>query len=167
VTDQDVHSRTGGFEVWASRAAAALPNALRRIPFTLTVVVLTLVVGLIARTIWNPIWQQDWFPQVAFGVPALREGKLWTFVSSWFFAITPGQYITGTVLFLLLVGACEIRLGTRRTAVACVLGQFGGILLASLIVLGLSYTPWVWAQELAGARDVGFTTGMLTVVAVT
>src|SRR5690606_8322159 len=37
--------QAGGFEVWASRIAAATPHALRRIPFTLTVVGLTLVVG--------------------------------------------------------------------------------------------------------------------------
>ncbi|GEL24875.1 hypothetical protein PSU4_38290 [Pseudonocardia sulfidoxydans NBRC 16205] len=159
--------QAGGFEAWAGRLAAATPNALRRIPFTITVVVATLVVGVAVRTIWEPIWRVGWFPQVAYGVPALREGKVWTLFTGWLFAITPAQYVTGVVLFAVLVGACELRLGTRRTMVTAIAGQVGGVLVASLLVWALSTTTWVWARDLAGARDVGFTTGMLTVVAVT
>lgn len=157
----------GGFEVWASRASAALPHALRRIPFTLTGIGVVLLVGLVSRTIFTPIWQLDWFPAVAYGVPALREGAIWTFVTGWFFSLTPGQFLAGIILFALLVGSCELRLGTRRTALTWVLGQFGGILVASLLVWALSATPWAWARALADVRDVGWTTGMLTVVAVT
>ena len=159
--------QAGGFEAWASRVAAATPHALRRIPFTLTVVGLTLVVGVAARTIWEPIWQADWFPQVAYGVPALQEAKVWTLLTGWLFAISPAQYFSGMIMFAVLVGACELRLGTRRTVVTAIAGQVGGILVASLLVWALSTTTWVWARDLAGARDVGFTTGMLTVVAVT
>ena len=40
------------FEVWASRFTGALPGALRRVPFTATVVLVTLIVGVVARTVW-------------------------------------------------------------------------------------------------------------------
>src|SRR5690242_8975091 len=46
------------FEVWASRLTGALPGALRRVPFTASVVLVTLVAGLVARTVWTPIWQK-------------------------------------------------------------------------------------------------------------
>jgi lysylphosphatidylglycerol synthetase-like protein (DUF2156 family) len=144
-----------------------LPGALRRVPFTASVVLVTLVVGLVARTVWIPVWRAGWFPEVAYGVPALREGKLWTLLTGWFFYLTPGQYLTGLVMFAVVVGACEIRLGTRAVAIAAIAGEIGGILLASLLIWALAATSWQWADGLAQVRDVGFTTGALTVLAVT
>ena len=145
------------FEVWASRLSGALPGALRRVPFTASVVLVTLVVGLVARTVWIPVWRAGWFTEVAYGVPALREGKLWTLLTGWFFYLTPGQYLTGLVMFAVVVGACEIRLGTRAVAIAAVAGEIGGILLASLLIWALAATSWQWADGLAQVRDVGFT----------
>lgn len=157
----------GGFELWASRAAAAVPGVLLRIPFTVAVVVSTLLIGLLSRTIWTPITGLDWFPYVAHGVPPLREGRVWTLLTGPFFASTPSQYVLGLLGFLVLVGACELRIGTLRVAVAAVAGQVGGLLVASGALWLLAQTPWTWAQEVAQTRDVGFTTAMLTVVAVT
>ncbi|MFR9801227.1 bifunctional lysylphosphatidylglycerol flippase/synthetase MprF [Pseudonocardia sp. RS010] len=159
--------RTAPFEVWASRLTAALPQAWHRIPFTIAVIAVTVVVGLVGRTIWRPLWQEGWFPQVAYGVPALQEGRLWTLFTGWFFAITPGQYVSGLLLFAVVVGACEIRMGTRVVAVTALVGEIGGVLLASLLVWALSHTSWPWAVHLATVRDAGFTTGALTVLAVT
>lgn len=155
------------FEARASRFTAALPEALRRVPFTASVVVVTLVVGVVARTVWTPIWREVWFQQVAYGLPALREGKIWTLLTGWFFYLSPGQYLSGLIMFALIVGACEMRLGTRAVAIAAVVGEIGGILLASLLVWALSATSWPWAVALTQVRDVGFTTGALTVLAVT
>jgi lysylphosphatidylglycerol synthetase-like protein (DUF2156 family) len=160
-------TRDTSFEAWASRVSGALPGVLRRVPFTASVVLVTLLVGLVTRTVWTPIWRLGWYAEVAYGVPALREGRIWTLLTGWFFYLTPGQYLSGLVMFAIVVGACEIRLGTRAVAVAAVAGQIGGILLASLLIWALSGTSWPWAQGLAQARDVGFTTGVLTVLAVT
>lgn len=155
------------FEVWASRLAGSLPLAWQRIPFTVTVLAATVLAGLFTRAFWHPSWQQSWFAQVAFGVPALQEGRFWTPVSGGLFAHTPGQYLSGLLLFAVIVGACEIRMGTRVVAVTAVAGQVGGVLVASALVAALSTTPWGWAVELAAAREVGATTGTLTVLAVT
>jgi phosphatidylglycerol lysyltransferase len=155
------------FELWASRLTGGVPDLLRRVPFTATIVLGTLIVGLVARTVWSPIWRASWFAEVAYGTPALREGKIWTLLTGWWFYLTPGQYLSGLVMFAVIVGACEIRLGTRAVAITAIAGEIGGILLASLLVWALSATSWPWAQTLAGVRDVGFTTGTLTVLAVT
>src|SRR5512133_457684 len=143
------------FEVWASRLTGALPGALRRVPFTASMVLVTLVAGLVARTVWTPIWREAWFHQVAYGLPALREGKIWTLLTGWFFYLTPGQYLSGLIMFALVVGACEMRLGSRAVAIAAVTGEIGGILLASLLVWALSSTSWPWAVALTQVRDVG------------
>nr|WP_246394462.1 DUF2156 domain-containing protein [Pseudonocardia pini] len=144
-----------------------MPQAWARIPFTLTVAALMIVAGLVGRTIWRPLNREGWFSAVAYGLPAIREGRVWTFLTGPFFAITPGQFLSGLLLFALIVGACEIRMGTRVVAVTAIVGQIGGVLLATLLIWGLSATPWVWAADLASVRDAGFTTGTLTVLAVT
>lgn len=168
VEQVDEHAGGGAAaELRLSRLTAGLVPLLRRIPFTLTITGLTLVLGLAARTLFHPIWRESWFHYVAYGLPALREGKIWTLLTGWLFALTPGQYITALVVFPLLVGPCELRLGSRRTAVVAILGEIGGILVASLVVLGLAQTRWPWPAHIATTRDVGFTTGMLAVIAVT
>jgi phosphatidylglycerol lysyltransferase len=159
--------RDTSFEASASRLFGALPGVLRRVPFTAAVVFVILAVGLLARTVWIPIARFGWFPEVAYGLPALREGRIWTLVTGFFFYLTPAQYLTGLVMFAVVVGACEMRLGTRAVAIAAVAGEIGGILLASLLIWALSTTSWQWADDLARVRDVGFTTGTLTVLAVT
>ena len=137
------------FELQASRLAGGVPDLLRRVPFTATIVLGTLIVGVVARTVWSPIWRASWFPEVAYGTPALREGKIWTLLTGWWFYLTPGQYLSGLFMFAVIVGACEIRLGTRAVAISAVAGEIGGILLASLLVWALSATSWPWAIALA------------------
>jgi phosphatidylglycerol lysyltransferase len=160
-------TRSLPFEVVASRLTGLLPQAWSRIPFTITVVAVMLVAGLVGRTLWRPLWREGWFPAVAYGVPALREGRLWTYLTGPFFTITPGQLLSGVLLFAVIVGACEIRMGTRVVAVTAVVGQVAGTLAASLLVWALASFPWPWAVHLATIRDAGFTTGTLTVLAVT
>ena len=155
------------FEARASRVVAVLPGVVRKVPFTAGFAVALVVTGLLTRTVWTPAWRAEWFPWIAYGVPALREGRVWTFATGGLFGLTPGQWVFGLVLFVVLVGACETRLGTRRVAAAAVVGQLGGTLAASLLVWLLSRTGWTWAQALVDTRDVGFTTGTLTAVAVT
>jgi lysylphosphatidylglycerol synthetase-like protein (DUF2156 family) len=164
---QATPARDASFELWASRITGGVPDLLRRVPFTATIVLGTLIVGVVARTVWSPIWRASWFAEVAYGTPALREGKIWTLLTGWWFYLTPGQYLSGLVMFAIIVGACEIRIGTRAVAITAVAGEIGGIALASLLVWALSTTSWPWAVALAGVRDVGFTTGTLTVLAVT
>ncbi|MGV1007447.1 MAG: bifunctional lysylphosphatidylglycerol flippase/synthetase MprF [Dermatophilaceae bacterium] len=154
-------------ELTATRVVAALSPSLRRMPFTLAVLAVTLLLGLVSRAIVQPAWRMDWFTSAAYGVPALREGKVWTLVTGLFFARVPAAYLSAILLFALLVGPCEVRLGTWRTAAAAIVGAVGGILVASLLVLGLAQTQWGWAHLVANAREVGFGTGALAVVAVT
>ena len=77
-TTSAVVAPNASFELWASRLTGRVPDLLRRVPFTATIVLGTLLVGLVARTVWSPIWRERWFAEIAYGTPALREGKLWT-----------------------------------------------------------------------------------------
>lgn len=150
-------------------AADARPNAalavLRRVPFTTAVVLTVLVVGIATGALWRRVTEFSWYPDIAYGVPALQEGKWWTPVSGWFFGLSPAQYIAITIGFAVVVGYCEWRLGSVRTAMVCVCGQLIGILGGSLLIWALSHTEMDWAARLAEQRDVGFTTAMVAAVA--
>lgn len=138
---------------------------LRRVPFTATVVISILVVGIATGALWQRVTEFSWYSDIAYGVPALQEGKWWTPISGWFFGLTPAQYIAITIVFAVVVGYCEWRLGTVRTALVCVCGQIIGILGGSLLIWALSHTQMDWAVRLAEQRDVGFTTAMIAAVA--
>lgn len=155
------------FETRASRLVAGFPKVLRRVPFTAAVVALMLLAGLLTRTAFAPSAEVAWFPEVAYGVPAMHEGRLWTPLVGWAFAMSPPQFLGGLVLFAALVGACELRVGTRWTAWTWIIGQVGTVLVAIGLVWVLSGTSWHWMRDLAVARHVGATPGILAVVAVT
>ena len=84
----------------------------RRLPFTLAVVGTMLV----ARR-WRPArcgtrWRTGTcVHHVAYGLPALQDGRWWTPVTGAFFALTPAQYLPVAGGALLMVGWSEWRLG--------------------------------------------------------
>src|SRR6188474_3528491 len=67
--------------------------ALRRFPFTLTVVGILLLLGVVTQSLWDPLQDRALFPYVAYGLPSLEAGRLWTPVTGSFFALVPAQYI--------------------------------------------------------------------------
>ncbi|MBB5958075.1 hypothetical protein FHS29_004683 [Saccharothrix tamanrassetensis] len=140
-------------------------EVLRRLPFTVSVVVVMLVVGVASGALWTDAVDEPWYPEVAFGVPSLAEGRWWTPVTGSFLAIVPAAYVPMTGTFALFVGLAEWRLGTRFTAVVAVVGQLGAVLLGALLLVLLRWTGWDWAERTAGALDVGFSAGALWVAA--
>ena len=146
------------------RAARALAFA-RRLPFTLAVVGTMLLVGVATSTLWSALEDRDLLHHVAYGLPALQDGRWWTPVTGAFFALTPAQYLPVAGGALLMVGWSEWRLGTRRVAVAATTTHLAGVLLASLFLLVVGDTGWEWAARLAAELDAGFSAGALGAVA--
>jgi phosphatidylglycerol lysyltransferase len=137
----------------------------RRVPFTLTVVGLMLLLGLVTQTLWWALNDRPLLQAVAYGLPALQDGRWWTPVSGAFFALVPAQYLPVAGGALLLVGWSELRLGTRRVAVAAVTCHLVGVLGSALLLLPLSHTAWDWAMRTATVLDAGFSAGALGAVA--
>ncbi|WP_250549314.1 bifunctional lysylphosphatidylglycerol flippase/synthetase MprF [Pseudonocardia sp. H11422] len=138
----------------------------RRMPFTTTTVALMLAIGIATGSLWHPVTGRPWYPQIAYGLPALAEGRWWTPVTSSLFAPSPLSYLPMAGGFALLVGFTEWRLGTRRTALVTVGGQLVGIVGATLALLAVRHTGWPWAVRLAEQLDVGFSAGALAAIAV-
>ena len=142
-----------------------LADTLRRIPFTLTVVAVMLVLGVLTQSLWEALETRPLFEQLAYGLPAFQEGRWYSVVSGAFFAIAPWQYLPVAGGFLLLVGWAEWHLGTRGTAVAAVAGQATAVLLSAAVLVPLSASGWEWAVRVADDLDVGFSAGALSAVA--
>jgi lysylphosphatidylglycerol synthetase-like protein (DUF2156 family) len=142
-------------------AAARVGRVVRAVPFTIGVVGLMLVLGIGTGTLWDPLADRDLLDTVAYGLPALQDGRWWTPLTGAFFALTPAQYLPVAGGAALLLGWSEWRLGTRRVAIAAVASHLVGVLVAALLLLPLSGTGWAWAQRTAEVLDAGFSTGVL------
>src|SRR3954465_12264936 len=143
-----------------------LATLVRKVPFTTTVVLVIVVVGLATGSLWTPVSERTWFPDVAYGLPSLIAGAWWTPATGSLFALSPVFYIPVLASFVLFVGFAEWRLGTRRAALICIVGQLVGVLAASATLLPLRHSGWDWAETLALARDVGFSAGALACITV-
>src|SRR5699024_9578513 len=145
-----------------TRAAMRGPAAA---PFTTVVTLVLLVAGIASSGLWSPVRDTSWFPDIADGLPGLRDGYWWTPLTAIPFGATPGVFIAFLILTPALLGWSEWRLGTARTAVVFFAGRILSVLAASgLIALG-DLAPWQWAHELAAARDCGLSTALVACVA--
>ncbi len=152
-------------EAAGETAVARMSRLARRVPFSLAVVATMLVLGLVTQSLWSPLRDRALLDAVAYGLPAFQAGRWWTPVSGAFFALVPVQYLPVAGGALLLLGWSELRLGTRRVAVAALAGHLAGVLGAALLLLLLSQTTWAWADRTATVLDVGFSAGALGAVA--
>ncbi|MFE5307179.1 bifunctional lysylphosphatidylglycerol flippase/synthetase MprF [Isoptericola sp. NPDC056605] len=144
-----------------------LLRTARRVPFTLGVVALMLVLGVVTGALWSPFEDHPWFDDVAFGAPAFADGRWWTPATGSLFALEPWEYVSVAGVFLLLVGWTELRLGTRRAVVTAVTCQLVGVVGTAGGLALLARTGWDWAEHLARVLDVGFSAGVVGAVTVT
>ena len=165
VSDVAVTDATDTADRPASRTLAQVGRWARRVPFTIGVVALILVLGLVGEGWWRRVDRASWFPDIAYGLPPLREAKVWTPITGMPFGLTPAHYVTMTIAFAVLVGWAEWRLGTVRTAAVAVGGQVVGVLGAAAFLAIFDETDWDWADRLADVRDVGLTTAIVAAVA--
>ena len=140
---------------------ARLSRLARQVPVTVALVSVMVVLGVVTQSLWSPLKDRELLPVVAYGLPALQEGRWWTPVSGAFFALVPAQYLPIAGGALLLLGWSELRLGSRRVTIAAVACHLLGVLGASLVLLVLSRTGWSWADRTAAVLDVGFSAGAL------
>jgi lysylphosphatidylglycerol synthetase-like protein (DUF2156 family) len=143
-----------------------LVSWLGRVPFTVTVILVILVLGVVTGTLWEPLGSRSWYGQVGYGLPALQVGRLHTLVLGPFFAAAPVYYLPLIAGFGVVVGFAEWRLGTGRTIAVTLAGQVVGVLGGALLLLLFRSSGWVWAHDLAAETHVGFAAGIASVLAV-
>ncbi len=159
--DPAARSRSDRIGRHALQAAQVARTLREKIPFTLSVAVLTLLAGLASTSLWRPLRNQSLLDAVAYGVPAFSAGRWWTPATGVLFAQTPLQYVPTLGSFVLLCGFAEYRMGTRRAAGTAVVTQLAGVLGAAALLVIVSGHGWLWADQTALTRDVGFSAGAL------
>lgn len=143
-------------------------SAVRRLPFTAALAIALAVVGVATGSLWSRANDKAWYHEVAFGLPALREGKWWTPISSAFVEPGPWLYVLAFVVVIVGMGWAEWQLGT----VKAILVGVGGHLVAGFLTVGLLWllstevTSWRWAEELADSRGTGVGALVVSAVAV-
>ncbi|MFW0792193.1 DUF2156 domain-containing protein [Gordonia sp. CPCC 205515] len=143
-------------------------TTLLRLPFTLGLWVVVFAIGLLTGSLWSHATEKSWYADVAFGLPALQEGKWWTIITTMGLEPSPGKYVIALILIPVGIGWAETRLGTARVAVVAIGGKIGAELLAVALVWFFSrdFLSWEWADRMAHARGTGVVTMVVAAVAV-
>ncbi|UPW07990.1 DUF2156 domain-containing protein [Gordonia terrae] len=143
-------------------------TVVRRLPFTIALAVALLVVGATTGSLWGRASDKSWYRDVAFGLPALREGRWWTPVTSAFVEPGPWLYLLALVAVVVGMGWAEWQLGTVRAVLVGVGGHLISCLLTVVLLWLLSseVTSWRWAEQLADSRATGVGALVVSAVAV-
>lgn len=137
---------------------------VRRIPATLTMLLLIVAVGVIWRGLWAPFEDTALFKAVAYGLPNLADGKWWTPLTGTFFVNQPWVYLF-TIAGFWGMAYLEFRRGSRVALAYYWVGQLFAIFATALLLFVLSQFPWAWAAEQAQALDVGASGGTMACIA--
>lgn len=137
---------------------------VRRIPATLAMVLLILVVGVVSRGLWTPFEDTALFQSVAYGLPNLADGKWWTPLTGTFFVNEPWVYLF-TIAGFWGMAYLEFRRGSRIALAYYWIGQLFAIFATAMLLFLLSQFPWAWATEQAQALDVGASGGTMACIA--
>ncbi|MET4168136.1 MULTISPECIES: bifunctional lysylphosphatidylglycerol flippase/synthetase MprF [Gordonia] len=143
-------------------------TVVRRLPFTIALAVALVVVGATTGSLWGRASDKSWYRDVAFGLPALREGRWWTPVTSAFIEPGPWLYLLALVAVVVGMGWAEWQLGTVRAVLVGVGGHLISCLLTVVLLWLLSseVTSWRWAEQLADSRGTGVGALVVSAVAV-
>ncbi|MDY6808695.1 MAG: DUF2156 domain-containing protein [Actinomycetota bacterium] len=147
---------------------ATARRVLVRLPFTIGLWCLILVVGVATGSLWGSASDKTWYSQVAYGVPALDDHRWWTLLSAGVVETSPGTYVVALIAVAAGIGWAEWRLGTARVLAVAV----GGFVVVELICAFLLWLltrgalSWEWADRLADNRTVGVMTMVVCAVAV-
>ena len=146
---------------WLATTWRRVEAVVERLPFTVSVLSLMLVAGLVTGGLWRPLVRSAWWDHIAYGLPAFQQGHWWTIVTGSVVATEPLQYVPVALGFALMVGFAEYRLGTRTALLATLLGQVVGLLGADGLLALTRSGGWVWPRELSDDLDAGFSAGAL------
>ncbi|WP_216364128.1 phosphatidylglycerol lysyltransferase domain-containing protein [Subtercola boreus] len=140
-------------------------RAIKRTPFTATLLGLFLVAGIATGALWDPITARPWYASIAYGVPATLDGHWWSVITGTFFARLPIHYAILLVGLIVGVGWAERTFGTFRTFGIFVGGQLFAVIGTVFFLLAARSFDSEWASRLSLQHDVGPSGGMFACLA--
>jgi phosphatidylglycerol lysyltransferase len=146
------------------RSLNAVVSFVSRLPTTLSLIALLLLVGVVWRGLWSPFAANPLYDTVAYGLPALAEGRWWTPFTGTFFVDHPLVYP-----FVIASFAGLAYLEWRRGSVVALayfgIGQLFAIFASALFLWVAAMLPWPWAQVESTVLDVGPSGGTMAGIA--
>ncbi len=141
-------------------------DLLARYWATTALVLCVLLAGVVTGALWEGVEEgSQLFDDVAYGLPALQDGKWLTLLIGQFFSPQLIVYIPILILLVLAASTYERRVGHWRTLLVVLGGQALGALITAGFLDGFEGTGWTWATRLARERDLGISAGGFAVVA--
>lgn len=126
----------------------------RQLPVTLSVLALFLFAGAATGSfLAGPPEPLLDFASVS--VQGLQAGRWWTMFTSLFFATNPLAYLAASLMILGLMGVAERRVGSLRTAVFFLAGQFAAVSLFLLVTQLARYAGDGWLGLMVDAPLIG------------
>ncbi len=144
----------------------AIPGGLTRIPVTLLTVGLLLLAGVLTGTLFASADPTDSaITSLQFGLPAFRDGRIWTLFTGAVTFTEPEFYLIVGVLLAVGLGLYERRVGSLRAVFALVVTHSAGIVVPALLLWPFANSNWTWASTLGGELDAGLSAGGFGVAA--
>lgn len=146
--------------------ARTLGRGARRVPFTLGLAALIVACALGSGAWRRSLAGSDLLATVGYGWPALRAGRLWTFVAGVPFALYPWMFLTILWIVAIFVAPYEYLAGTARAALVFAGAHLAAALGAALLVAALAAAGGpAWLAAMAEELDVGASAGAYGCVA--
>ena len=148
------------------RLLAVFPRFLASIPVTLLTLGMLLAAGVLTGTLFASADPDDAaITSLEFGLPAFRDGRIWTlFTGAVTFTEPEFYYLVGALLAVGL-GLYERRVGSLRAAFALLVTHSAGIVLPAMLLWPFAGSTWTWAATLSGELDAGLSAGGFGVAA--
>ena len=145
--------------------ASTVGRALARHWATASVVATVVVAGLATGALWNTMSSgNQLYDSVAYGLPALQEGRWWTFLTGMFFAPDLFLYVPILVLLVIVASVYERRVGHWQTLVVAIGGQFIAGIVTALFLRVFESGGWTWAVDLGRVQDLGLSAGIMALI---
>ena len=141
-------------------------RGLGRIPVTLITLSLLLIAGIATGTLFAPANPDNpLIRSLEFGLPAYREGRVWTAFTGAVTFRDPEFYLFVGGMLAVGLGLYERRVGSLRSATALIVTHGVGVVLPALLLWPFAGGAWHWAATLAGELDSGLSAGGFGVAA--
>ncbi len=128
---------------------------LRKIPFTLIIVLTCLTAGVATKALWVSAETSDILQRFGYGLPAFKDGHFLNVLSG--MLVMPAPWMYALVIPLLAIGAgfLEYRYGALRMLVTILVTHVGAVfIIAGLLYVG-SGLDIAWVHDLSRVYDIG------------
>lgn len=130
-------------------------RVLRKIPFTIVIVLICIAGGIATKALWVPAETSEILHRFGYGLPAFQDGQFWNVLTGMLVMPQPWMYALVIPLLALGAGFLEYRYGALRMLAAVLLTHIGAVFIVAGLLHFFSGLDVQWVRELAKVYDVG------------